>query len=290
LGVSAIQKYTALNIPKAVAATKKYKAVVLRRGFHPHFLMTNAPRIRVWNEYQQEKTAPEVAKLYPNGLYFRKFTAFLFGTLSYASQGAIIVLAITLSATAASTSTEILHQSQVSLSWGRQDAYATRKIIDGGMGGTPVLVYGARAESTLLPITEDSTLRNGATVKPTLVVSQHLPTGHHLPLAQDDVRAVETRTQRILFKRGAVSTVVEGSVRRGSRTIYLLRARGDQTMTLSLTSLEQNAVFDVQAPDGQYLEQEATSFRGELPRTGDYSVIIHGTRGNANYRLEVRIR
>ena len=252
--------------------------------------MTNAPRIRVWNEYQQEKTAPEVAKLYPNGLYFRKFTAFLFGTLSYASQGAIIVLAITLSATAASTSTEILHQSQVSLSWGRQDAYATRKIIDGGMGGTPVLVYGARAESTLLPITEDSTLRNGATVKPTLVVSQHLPTGHHLPLAQDDVRAVETRTQRILFKRGAVSTVVEGSVRRGSRTIYLLRARGDQTMTLSLTSLEQNAVFDVQAPDGQYLEQEATSFRGELPRTGDYSVIIHGTRGNANYRLEVRIR
>jgi hypothetical protein len=252
--------------------------------------MTSAPRIRVWNEYQQEKTAPEAAKLYPNGLYFRKFTAFLFGTLSYASQGAIIVLAITLSATAASTSTEILHQSQVSLSWGRQDAYRTKKIIDGGMGVPPVLVYGARAESTLLPITEDSRLRNGATVKPTLVVSQHLPTPRRINLAQGGVRRSETRTQRILFKPGAVGTVVEGSLGRGSRTIYLLRAKAGQIMTLSLTSLEQNAVFEVQAPDGQYLEQEATSFRGELPLTGDYSVIIRGTRGNANYRLEVTIR
>jgi hypothetical protein len=61
-------------------------------------------------------------------------------------------------------------------------------------------------------------------------------------------------------------------------------------MTLSLTSLDQNAVFDVQAPDGQYLKQEATSYRGELPRTGDYSVIVSGTRGNAEYTLDVTIR
>jgi hypothetical protein len=61
-------------------------------------------------------------------------------------------------------------------------------------------------------------------------------------------------------------------------------------MTLSLTSLDQNAVLDVQAPDGQYLKQEATSYRGELPLTGDYSVIVSGTRSNAEYTLEVTIR
>ncbi len=31
--------------------------------------MTNAPRVTVWNEYQHEKTNPEVAKIYPNGIH-----------------------------------------------------------------------------------------------------------------------------------------------------------------------------------------------------------------------------
>lgn len=209
--------------------------------------MTKASRVTRWNEYQQQKTDPEVAKLYLQGIHYRKFTAVFSRALNCARQGAIIVLAVTLSATAASSSTRS-------------------------------------------PIAENSTLRNGGTVKLTRFVSQHLPTPRRFDLAQDHVRANGTRTQRILFKPGAVSTVVESSIGRGRRTIYLLRARGGQIMTLSLTSLDQNAVFDVQAPDGQYLKQEATSYRGELPRTGDYSVIVSGTRGNAEYTLEVTIR
>jgi hypothetical protein len=252
--------------------------------------MTNAPRIRVWNDYQLEKTASEVVKLYLNGIYLRKCTAFFFGALNCTLQGATIVLAVTLSATAASISTEILHQSQVHRSWGRQEAYPTRKIIDCGMGVPPVLVYGARAESTLLSVTEDSTLNDGATFKPTVLVSQPLPTPRRLDLAQSDVRGYKTRTQRIVFKPGAVGAVVEDSVGRGARVIYLLRARAGQTMTLSLTSLAQNAVFDVQAPNGQYLKEESLNFSSELPQTGDYSVIVWGTKGNANYTLEVTIR
>lgn len=31
--------------------------------------MTNTPRVTVWNEYQHEKTDPEVAKIYPNGIH-----------------------------------------------------------------------------------------------------------------------------------------------------------------------------------------------------------------------------
>ncbi len=139
------------------------------------------------------------------------------------------------------------------------------------------------------PITQDSTFRNGATVKPSLLVSPQLPTLPRIDVAQGSVRRSQTRTQRILFKPGAVATVVEGSVLSGSRTIYLLRARGGQIMTLALTSLKQNVVFALQAPDGQYLEEESTSFRGELPLTGDYSVIIRGTRGNASYTLDVTI-
>ena len=102
--------------------------------------------------------------------------------------------------------------------------------------------------------------------------------------------AQQSRTRRIQFAPGAVSAVVEGGLVRGTRDIYLLRARRDQTMTLNITSLEQNAVFDVQAPNGNFLKEEATSWSGVLPATGDYSVIVSGTRGNASYKLEVTIR
>ncbi|MBD0343640.1 MAG: hypothetical protein ICV63_02135 [Coleofasciculus sp. Co-bin14] len=102
--------------------------------------------------------------------------------------------------------------------------------------------------------------------------------------------AQQTRTRRIRFAPGAVSDVVEDSVVRGTRDIYLLRARKGQTMTLTITSLEQNAVFDVQAPNGNFIQEEAMSWSGVLPATGDYSVIVGGTRGNATYKLEVTIQ
>jgi hypothetical protein len=101
--------------------------------------------------------------------------------------------------------------------------------------------------------------------------------------------AQQSRTQRIQFAPGAVSDVVEGSVVRGTRDIYLMRARRGQTITLKVTSIEQNAVFDIQAPDGTFLREEATSWSGVLPSTGDYSAIVSATRGNASYRLEVTI-
>jgi len=61
-------------------------------------------------------------------------------------------------------------------------------------------------------------------------------------------------------------------------------------MILNITSLEKNAVFDIEAPNGELLKEEATSWRGVLPSSGDYSVIVGGTRGNASYKLEVTIR
>lgn len=125
--------------------------------------------------------------------------------------------------------------------------------------------------SKLSPITGASTLQQGATVKSTLLISQ------------------QSRIQRIQFAPGAVNAVVEGGVVRGTRNIYLLRAKRAQTMTLKITSLEQNAVFDIQAPNGKFLQQEATSWRGELPVTGDYSVIVGPTRRNASYKLDVTI-
>lgn len=95
---------------------------------------------------------------------------------------------------------------------------------------------------------------------------------------------------QIQFAPGTNSATVNQSVVRGSRNIYLLRANQGQRMDLKITSLEKNAVFDVIAPNGQILKTEATQSSLKLPATGNYEIIVGGTRGNATYKLNVKIQ
>jgi len=95
---------------------------------------------------------------------------------------------------------------------------------------------------------------------------------------------------QIRFAPGTNSATVNQSVVRGSRDIYLLRANRGQRMDLKITSLENNAVFDVIAPNGEILKTEATQSSLKLPATGNYEIIVGGTRGNATYKLNVKIQ
>lgn len=98
------------------------------------------------------------------------------------------------------------------------------------------------------------------------------------------------RIERIRFARGASGATIQTSVVRGSRDTFLLAANRRQTMNVSVTSLEKNAVFDIQGPNGKLIKQEVTNWTGVLPATGDYRIIVGGTRGNANYRLRVSVK
>lgn len=98
------------------------------------------------------------------------------------------------------------------------------------------------------------------------------------------------RVRRLSFAPGSSSAVVEDAVVRGDRDEYLVGAAAGQTMTLSISALEQNAVFGVAAPDGSVLLYEETFAELKLPQAGDYSIVVGGTRGNASYGLEVEIR
>ena len=107
------------------------------------------------------------------------------------------------------------------------------------------------------------------------------------------VTAQEDRTRRIRFARGSSTAVVEDAVIRGTRDRYLLKARAGQTMTVRITSVEDNAEFDIYPSRGKKpLEgaYEVTDWTGKLPRSGDYVIEVGPTRGNASYRLEVTIR
>ena len=68
-----------------------------------------------------------------------------------------------------------------------------------------------------------------------------------------------------------------------------LIARSGQTMALSISSLEDNAVFDLIDPSGTILGSELKNEKISLPSTGDYQIIVGGTRGNANYDLAIAI-
>ncbi|HYY58301.1 MAG TPA: hypothetical protein VE842_13285 [Pyrinomonadaceae bacterium] len=101
------------------------------------------------------------------------------------------------------------------------------------------------------------------------------------------------RTRRVRFARGRTTTVIKDAVVRGTRDRYVLRASAGQTLIAHITSLENNAVFDIYARGGKRIldgAQETTDWTGELPRSGDYVIEVGGTRGNASYTLEVTIR
>ena len=82
---------------------------------------------------------------------------------------------------------------------------------------------------------------------------------------------------------------VEETVIRGTKNTYLLAARGGQLVNIEVTSLEENAVFTIIAPNGDSLLQETFSWKGVLPETGEYQIVVGGTRGNATYNLAVAI-
>ena len=109
------------------------------------------------------------------------------------------------------------------------------------------------------------------------------------------VTSADGVTKRIRFAKGRHSATVSNSVVRGDRDTYILGAGAGQMMTVGIKSLEDNAVFQIENPDGEYLDgagetDDATTFYSQLPDKGDYKIIVGGTRGNASYKLTVTIK
>lgn len=93
----------------------------------------------------------------------------------------------------------------------------------------------------------------------------------------------------VAFEPGASAIVMSDSVVRGNRHTYTVAAGKGQTMELLITSVENNAVFDLLDPSGNVIEQEVTNTTTVLPADGVYRVVVSGTRGNASYELTIVI-
>jgi len=102
--------------------------------------------------------------------------------------------------------------------------------------------------------------------------------------------------KRIKFPRGRTSTVINNAVLRDEIDQYILNARAGQKMKVDITSVEDNASFQITRPDktqllpGAGFDDDVKHWNGELPESGDYTIEVAPTRGNATYRLKVEIR
>jgi hypothetical protein len=93
----------------------------------------------------------------------------------------------------------------------------------------------------------------------------------------------------VKFGKGNSSASYKNSVIRGDRDTYILGARAGQFMTVSITSLEDNASFEVVAPNGENLVDDDTNWTGELPANGNYKIIVGSGRGNATYTVKFAV-
>jgi hypothetical protein len=116
-------------------------------------------------------------------------------------------------------------------------------------------------------------------------------------------------SKEISFARGSNSTLIAGSVVRGESDQYFLTAKAGQKMEVSLSAAEQNAAFTIYQPGykagkdadgilevkgaalpGAGAGEDATTWKGVLPGSGKYLILVGGTRGNAAYKLKITIR
>src|SRR5260370_35213433 len=95
--------------------------------------------------------------------------------------------------------------------------------------------------------------------------------------------------KKVHFAKGTSSTTIRGAVIRGDRDRYYVGAKSGQTMSVKITSLERNVVFQIyfhgeeESLPGAGDNDDATNWSGELPIDNEYVIVVGGTRGNATY-------
>ena len=109
------------------------------------------------------------------------------------------------------------------------------------------------------------------------------------PSAAQCPRADRAITKQLRFARGRTTAVVKDTVRLCTSHEFVLRARQGQNMSAHLATGKRTS-FTLQSPSGTIEDADGVKdWSGELPETGDYTIII-GTDATAAYTLEVTIR
>ncbi len=110
------------------------------------------------------------------------------------------------------------------------------------------------------------------------------------PVSPSPLEGLTVRVDQVVkFETGGTSASIEGAVIRGERDVYRLEAAAGQQLDVTITSVEDNGVFDVFDPAGNRIADEQFQAAVPLPATGEYLVVVGGIRGNVSYTLTVSI-
>lgn len=88
---------------------------------------------------------------------------------------------------------------------------------------------------------------------------------------------------------GRTVTLEGGSLQGEPGPVYVVPIEEGLKYAISVTSLEDNAVINLVAPNGDVLVSEDTGLIGTAFEGGDYLIQVGGTRGNVSYALEVTL-
>lgn len=97
--------------------------------------------------------------------------------------------------------------------------------------------------------------------------------------------------RRISFQRGAISGTEFGRVSANKSQYYVLRASKNQTMQVEVSSTEAVQLM-IYGADGTVLKSgmgEGASFKGVLPSSQDYVVVLRAGANSTRYTLKVTI-
>ena len=102
--------------------------------------------------------------------------------------------------------------------------------------------------------------------------------------------------KKVRFAKGTSSITIREAVVRGGRDRYYVSAKAGQRLSVKITSLEKNAVFQIYFHGEEESlpkageEDDATNWSGQLTIDNEYVIVVGGTRGNATYALTISIK
>ena len=101
---------------------------------------------------------------------------------------------------------------------------------------------------------------------------------------------------RVRFARGTTTRTYRGSVSHSSNT-YIVRARRGQTMTITITSSQNHALFNIttqeavgEAGDAVEVATEQRRWSQKLSAGGDYYVTVVAEHDVSDYALTITVK
>lgn len=100
----------------------------------------------------------------------------------------------------------------------------------------------------------------------------------------------------ISFPSGTNSVEMDVTVMKGDRDVYLVNVRSGQSISVWTLAPEDSATFSVYEPKaenpvpGTEKGNDATGWTGTATKSGEYKIVVEGTKDSVSYKFHVSLK